>query len=77
MVHFHCPTLIPIPIIVAILMACRSAPLGLIPMVNSYANQGHFARLFEKFIVVSIDLLLACLVIPTTGLYNNFHSFNK
>ena len=33
--------------------------------------------LFEKLIDVSIDPLLACLVIPTTGLYNNFHSFNK
>ena len=44
---------------------------------DSYANHGHFASLFEKLIVVSIDPLLACLVIPTTGLYNNFHSFNK
>ena len=44
---------------------------------NSYANHGHFASLFEKLIVVSIDPLLACLVIPTTGLCNNFHSFNK
>ena len=44
---------------------------------DSYANHGHFAILFEKLIVVSIDPLLACLVIPTTGLYNNFHSFNK
>ena len=41
---------------------------------DSYANHGHFASLFEKLIVVSIDPLLACLVIPTTGLYNNFHS---
>ena len=44
---------------------------------DSYANHGHFASLFEKMIVVSIDPLLACLVIPTTGLYNNYHSFNK
>ena len=44
---------------------------------DSYANHGHFASLFEKLIVVSIDSLQACLVIPTTGLYNNFHSFNK
>ena len=34
----------------------------------------HFTILFEKLIVVSIEPLLACLVIPTTGLYNNFHS---
>ena len=44
---------------------------------DSYANRRHFASLFKKLIVVSIDPLLACLVIPTTGLYNNFHSFNK
>ena len=44
---------------------------------DSYANHRHFTSLFEKLIVVSIDPLLACLVIPTTGLYNNFHSFNK
>ena len=44
---------------------------------DSYGNHGHFASLFEKLIVVSIDPLLACLVIPITGLYNNFHSFNK
>ena len=44
---------------------------------DSYANHRHFASLFEKLIVVSIDPLLACLVIPTTGLYNNSHSFNK
>ena len=48
---------------------------GMIPMVIPYANHGHFASLFEELIVVSIDPLLACLVIPTTGLYNNFHSF--
>ena len=44
---------------------------------DSYANHRHFASLFEKLIVVSIDPVLACLVIPTTGLYNNFHSFNN
>ena len=44
---------------------------------DSYANHGHFTILFEKLIVVSIEPLLAYLVIPTTGLYNNFHSFNK
>ena len=44
---------------------------------DSYANHRHLASLFEKLIVVSIDPLLACLVIPTTGLYNNFHSLNK
>ena len=44
---------------------------------DSYANHGHFASLFEKLIVACIDPLLACLVIPTTGLYNNSHSFNK
>ena len=33
LVHFYCPTLIPIPIIVPILIVCRSAPLGPIPMV--------------------------------------------
>ena len=33
MVHFHSPTLIPIPIIVLIPIVCRSAPLGPIPMV--------------------------------------------
>ena len=32
MVCFHCPTLIPIPIIVPIPIVCRSAPLGPIPM---------------------------------------------
>ena len=44
---------------------------------DSYANHRHFTILFEKLIVVSIEPLLACLVIPTTGLFNNFHSFNK
>ena len=44
---------------------------------DSYANHRYFASLFEKLIVASIDPLLACLVIPTTGLYNNSHSFNK
>ena len=33
MVHFHCPTPIPIPFIVPIPVVCRSAPLGPIPMV--------------------------------------------
>ena len=46
-------------------------------VTDSYANDGHFTSLFKKLIVASIDLLLACLVIPTTGLYNNSHSFNK
>ena len=32
MVHFHCPTLIPIPIIVPIPIVCRTVPLGPIPM---------------------------------------------
>ena len=44
---------------------------------DSYANHRHFASLLEKLSVASIDPLLACLVIPTTGLYNNSHSFNK
>ena len=44
---------------------------------DSYTNHGHFASLFKKLIVASIDPILACLVIPTTGLYNNSHSFNN
>ena len=44
---------------------------------DSYANHGHSASIFEKLIVASIDPLLTCLVIPTTGLYNNSYSFNK
>ena len=77
MVHFHCPTVIPIPDIVPIPIVCRSAPLGLIPMVIPMQITEKLTSLLEKLIVVSIDPLLACLVIPTTGLYNNFHSFRK
>ena len=62
MVHFHCPTPISIPIIVPIPIVCRSAPLGPIPMVIPMQITDTSLVLFEKFIVVSIDPLLACLV---------------
>ena len=77
MVHFYCPTPIPIPIIVPILIVCRSAPLGPIPMVIPMQITDTLLVYSKKLIVASIDPLLACLVIPTTGLYDNSHSFNK
>ena len=77
MVHFHWPTLIPIPIIVSIPIVMQKCSTGTDSYGDSYANHGHFTSLFEKLIVAAIDPLLACLVIPTTGLYNNSYSLNK
>ena len=49
-----------------------------IPMDDPhYAKSRTLTSLFEKLIVASIDPLLACLVISSTGLYINSHSFNK
>ena len=77
MVCFHCPTPDSYSDYCTDSDSMQKCSTGANSYGDSYANHGHFASLFENLIVVSIDPLLACLVIPTTGLYNNFHSFNK